>query len=509
MKYLLSILLFFCSVSAHAQTLSDRYLGVLKHSSLAQDQLARLDIIREADGSNSGRIRATLVLYFGDFTSDEYASYHYQNVRFDAGSKTLIFDGPEREVHFVLSVGDAERLEGDVKTGNGNVGRLILGTDRNVTVERPLVQKIWGEYRGVCDGVGRRLQVQSTPLRPIATNRSDPFAPFIIMAQIGDNGGAGCPLGAGTCVTKTFIDADYDIFSGHVDFHGPLGAVDCNVDDMGITCGGCRYNRSSSETVKPGVKTLPSSPTNWSLNLNENAPAAGLDGVYQGFVHLKRRDIYHAMSLAVTTYQEGGKLMASMVSSVRYGGHTQTDESITTKFDTRALNGNLTEMVFDRADQVADMIIKIKKIGGGVIEGTWYSRKYGFVGNFLLTSAGQVTLSEPAKLAPKLSGKYTNGKLNVNMSVVMADREISSKDPFSPLIIEGNLWLTEITTRKPFTETAYDPFTGKFSLETEGPGGAYIGYRTKNGLKLKMPNQGIHRPMQSHGHIELLDVSEE
>ncbi|MEI6833751.1 MAG: hypothetical protein WCL28_07140 [bacterium] len=508
MKYLLSILLFFCSVSAHAQTLSDRYLGVLKHSSLAQDQLARLDIIREADGSNSGRIRATLVLYFGDYTSDEYASYHYQNVRWDEASRTLIFDGPEREVIFVLNYVDGQRLEGDVKTGSGHVGRLILSTGREVNVERPLVQKIWGEYRGICDGVGRRLQVQSTPLRPIATNRSDPFAPFIIMAQIGDNGGAGCPLGASTCVTKTFIDADYDIFSGHIDFHGPLGALACTVDDSGLTCGGCRYNRSSTEVVKPGIKTLPTSQPNWSLMSNENAPATELDGLYQGFIHLKRRDIYHSMSLAVTTYREGNKRIASLVASVRYGGHTQTDESINTKFDARALNGSLGEMVFDRADQVTDMIIKIKKIGGGVAEGTWYSRKYGFVGNFILTSAGNVSLADTTKLAPNLSGSYTNGKLNVYMSIVMADREISSKDPFSPLIIEGNLWLTDITTRKPFTETAYDPFTGKFSLETDGPGGAYIGYRTKNGLKLKMPNQGIHRPMQPHSFIELQNVSE-
>lgn len=512
MRFLLYILLFLSAASANAQTISDRYLGVLKHASLAQDQLARLDIIKETDGHPSGRMRATLVLYFGDFTSDEYASYHYQNVRYDGATRTLIFDGPEREVHFVLNVGNGQRLEGDVKSGNGTVGRLIVNqvtNERQVTVERPLVQRIWGEYRGVCDGVGRRLQVQSTPLRPIATTRSDPFAPFIIMAQIGDNGGAGCPMGASTCVTKTFIDADYDIFSGHIDFHGPLGAMACKVDDTGLTCGNCRYNRSSREMVKPGVMTLPTSQTKLSTSLSENAPSMGLDGLYNGYVHLKRRDIYHAMSLAVTTYREGNAVMASVVSSVRYGGHTQTDESITTKFDTRPLNGSLSEMVFDRADQVTDMIIKIKKIGGGVAEGTWYSRKYGFVGNFLLTSAGSIGLEEQAKLAPKLSGSYTNGKLNIDMSVVMADREISSKDPFSPLIIEGNLWLTDITTRKPFTETAYDPFTGKFSLETDGPGGAYIGYRTKSGLRVKMPNQGIHRPMQSHGHIELQNVSSE
>jgi hypothetical protein len=509
MKYLISFLWLIHAGLASAQSLSDRYLGVLEHSLRDQDQLARLDLITEADGTPRGRMRATLVLYLGDFSSDEYASYHYQNVRFDQASKTLIFDGPEREVHFLLRLTDSGQLEGDVKTGSGKVGRLTLTTSRQVEVKRALVQKIWGEYRGVCEGVGRRLQVQSTPLRPIATNRSDPFAPFIIMAQIGDNGGASCPLGASTCVTKSFIDSDYDLFTGHIDFHGPLGAMACSVDETGISCGDCRYERSSKEHVTPGVKTLPTSPTDWSISMNDNAAASGLDGVYEGFVHLKRRDVYHAMSVAVTTYRESGHLMASLVATVRYGGHTLIDEAINTKFDTRQLNGNLSEMVFDRADQVTDMIIRIKKIGAGVLEGTWYSRKYGFVGNFLLTSAGTVNLGDKTKLGPRLSGNYSNGKLNIDMSVVMADREISSKDPFSPLIIQGNLWLWDISTRKPLTETAYDPFTGKFSLETDGPGGAYIGSRTKSGLRLKMPNLGNHRPMQSHSFIDLIDVSEE
>ena len=514
MRFLFLLLMTLWSLNLQAAPTFGRYFGVLRHEHLPQDQLARLDFITEQESGGILKLRATLILYFGDYSSDEYASYDYDNITYNLLTGTLVFDSAEREVHFVVNNFGGGRLDADLRTGHGIVGRLQLSQATQVNVERPLVQKIWGEYRGICGGVGQRFQVQSSPFHPIATNRTDPFAPFIIMAQVGDNGGAGCPIGASTCVTNVYHDADYDIFTGHIDFHGSYGSLPCDVDESGITCGQCRYNRSSNEAVRPGVMSLPVTQPKWVVKLDENAPNVGLQGVYRGYVHLERRDIYQMMSIAVTTYRQGGgetggneNLMVSIVSSVRYGGHTDTDEAINTKFDPRPLNIMNSQPVFDRSDHTTDMIVKITKIGGGSIEGSWYSRRFGFVGNFLLSSSGAVELAQPEKLDSKLTGNFSDGKLNVNMIVGMSDRATSSKDPFSPLTIQGNLWYKDLTPRKPFTDSAFDPFTGKFSLETDGPGGAYIGSRTKHGIKLKIPNQGILRPMQSHSYIELMEVS--
>ena len=508
MKYLLILAMAFWTSQTQAAQAFGRYLGVLHH------QLARLDFITEQESGGILKLRATLVLYFGDYNSDEYASYDYDNVSYNLLTGTLVFDSSERELHFVVNDFTGGKLAAQLRTGRGVVGRLELSGDASVKPERPLVQKVWGEYRGLCGGVGKRLQVQSSPSHPIATNRTDPFAPFIILAQVGVNGDGGCPMGASTCVTNVYFDADYDIFAGHIDFHGSYGSMACSVDQSAFTCGDCRYNRSSDESVPEGLMSPPVSEPKWSVKLDENGSGSGIQGLYKGYVHLERLDVYQIMTIAVTTYRQGhtdggagDDLLVSMVSSVRFGGHTDTDEAINTKFDPRTLNIMSTQPVFDRADHSTDMILKITKIGDGVIEGAWYSRRFGFVGNFLLTSSGSVELPEPEKLDSSLTGHYSDGKLNVDMNVSMSDRATDSKDPFSPLTILGNLWYTDLTPRKPFTASSYDPFTAKFSLETNDRGSVYIGRRSKHGIELKIPNLGILRPMQSHSYVELMEVS--
>ena len=512
MKYILAVIISLWSMQSIAAPRFGRYIGVLRHQNSPHDQLARLDFVTEQETGGVIKLKATLVLFFGDFSSDEYASYDYDHVTYNLLNGSLIFDSTERELHFVVNKFGADGLNAEVRTGNGVVGNLILKQVDQVAVERPLVQPVWGEYRGVCNGVGQRLQIQSSSSHPIATNRTDPFAPFVILAQRGDNGGGACPIDASTCVTDVYYDADYDFFNSHIDFHGTYGALSCHIDDSGLTCGECRYTRTSGEKVLPGIKSVPMSEPNWKLNLNPDASAAGIQGVYTGYVHLEGRDTYQVMSIGITTYRQntGGSgssesLMISLISSLKFGGHTGNDQSINTKFDPRPLNIMNAQPLFDRLDHTSDMILKLNRIGGGIIEGTWFSRRFGRVGTFLLSSAGTVELLAPEKLDSKLAGTFNDGYWNVSINVAMSDQSISSKDPFSPLTILGNMWLTNITARRAFTNSAFDPFTGKFLLEIDN-GAIIIGKRTASGLKIKTSNGGIMRPMQPHKFIELSEV---
>jgi len=502
----------FWNLPSRAEPMFGRYYGVLRHESRPNDQLARLDFVTEQEANGVIKLRATLVLYFGDFSSDEYASYDYHNVQYNLLTGTLVFDSNERELHFIVNNFRPGTIEAELKTGSGVVGKLMLKQSGSVNVERPLIQPIWGEFRGICDGIGQRLQMQSSPARPIATNRSDPFVPFIILTQRGDNGGAGCPVGTSTCVTNMYYDADYDFFKGHMDFHGKYGTLSCDVDHEGLTCGSCRFNRSSRENVGKGEKLWATSTPEWVLSSRPEAPGGSIQGVYSGFVHVEARDVYLPMSLAVTTYQgtpEGSTdqgLMVSVVSRLSFGGHTVTDESINTKFDPRQMNIMNAQPIFDRADHSTDMILKINKIGEGVVEGIWFSRRFGRVGQLYLSTNSAVELLKPEKLNLPLDGSFSDGALTVLTNVAMSDRAINSQDPFSPLTIEGNAWLVGVTTKKPFFDSAYDPFTGKFALSITDEG-VIIGKRTETGIRIKSPNGGIMRPMQPHLPIELMEVS--
>ena len=410
------------SLPAFSSPTFGRYIGVLKHENIAQDQLARLDFVTEQESGGILKLRATLVLFFGGFDSTEYASYDYDNVTYNLLNGTLVFDSSERELHFVVEHFKAGSLTADLKTGSGIVGKLMLTQDDTVRPERPLVQPLWGEYRGLCQGVGERFQIQSSPSHPMTTNRTDPFAPFVIQAQRGENGVYACPVGTSTCITNIYSDADYAFFNGHIDFHGNYGALTCSVDKDGLTCGDCRFTRSSKERVMADVYSVPASAPSWKINADDIGPNASLAGVYKGFIHLEGRDIYQPFSVGVTTYRQndgssssGESLMVSVVASLIFGDHTGNDESINTKFDPRPLNIMNAQPIFDRADHSTDMVLKITKLSNGIMEGIWFSRRYGRVGTFALSSTGHIDLLQPEKLDSKISGHFNDGLWNMTM----------------------------------------------------------------------------------------------
>ena len=501
----------FCTRTLAAPTFS-RYIGVLHHANIAQDQLARLDFITEQETSGVLKLRANLVLYFGGFDSDEYASYDYDNVSYNLLTGTLIFDTPERELNFAVSEFKPGALIAELQTGTGPVGQLVMTQNQDVTPERPLVQPLWGEYRGVCEHVGERIQIQTTPPSSMTTKRTDRFVPFGIHAQRGENGSSRCLEPAGTCVTAVYNDADYDFFSGHVDMHGSMGSLACQIDQSGLICGQCQFRRNSNEAVIATNFRMKNTPANLQIASTSASPSANLAGTYSGFAHFENRDLYLPFSLAITTYRQspdgsaGDTLMVSIVANVKFGGHSTTDETISTKFDPRPLNIINAQPVLDRADHSTDMILKIISIENGVIEGEWHSRRFAKVGKFLVSNMGNIKLGPNAKFAPDMTGDYDNGDWHVNFQVVFADRAANSKDPFSPLTLRGWTRIADITPRMPITESAYDPFTGKFWIAMNERS-YMMGHRTEHSILMKRPAVGVLRPMQPHSFIELPEVT--
>ena len=510
MRCLYTLVLWLCfNSNLFAASPFGRYVGVLHHKNIPQDQLARLDFITDQEPNGSVNIRAVLVLYFGDFSSTEYTSYDYDHVSYNLLTGTLVFDGSERGLSFVVQKFGEGTLEATLKTVSGEVGTLSLKLGQEATPSRPLMQQISGEYRSICNGHGERLQVRALPFHPLTTNRSDPFTPFTIVAELGENGDSACP-NSGTCVQNTFSDTDYHFYQGRIDFHSKRGGLTCAVDDTGLNCGACRYQKHVPALAGMNVKTYPTAIPNWQLGNPGNAQDS-IAGTFTGFVHQEFRDVYQPMVLTIVSYRQpnasgnGDALILSVSSNIGFGSSAQPDESTSVKFDPRPLNILSPTPMFDRLDHNSDTILKLTRLESNVVEGVWFSRRFGRVGTFYLTLSGLVNPTDSNKLMEPLSGIYIGDQWRVDMDVGLSENAPTSADPFYPLTIHGRFGMPELTTMDAISGGTYDPFTGTFEI-TSNTMGTIIGTHDRTGIQIHRLKPLIFRPMSPYSPVTLRKV---
>jgi hypothetical protein len=340
--------------------------------------------------------------------------------------------------------------------------------------------------------------VRALPFHPITTHRSDPFAPFAIVGELGENGNSACP-DAATCVEKTISDSDYNFFQGRIDFHSTRGGVTCAVDDMGLSCGSCRYQRHLPAIAELTAKTYSTATPTWQLG--DPGPAQdSIQGTFTGFVHQEFRDVYQPMIATLVSYRQpnaggnGDALMLSLSSNIGFGSSAQPDESISVKFDPRPLNILSPTPVFDRQDHNSDTMLKFTRLDSNAVEGVWFSRRFGRVGTFYLTRSGLVQPKDPSKLLEPLSGVYGGDQWRIEMDVGLSDNAPTSADPFYPLTIHGRFGMPYVTSMATIMEGAYDPFTSAFAI-TGNSLGTILGTHDRSGIKMHRSRQLIFRAM--------------
>src|SRR5258707_503037 len=107
-----------------------RYVGVLRHTKQSKDQLARLEFIASEESGSLTQLMAVLMLHFGDFTTGEYVTYHFDNVRFNALTQQLVFDQPDQPIALVTHQFAGGAFVGNLRSAQfGDVGTLYLKKD--------------------------------------------------------------------------------------------------------------------------------------------------------------------------------------------------------------------------------------------------------------------------------------------------------------------------------------------------------------------------------------------
>ncbi len=504
------MVLFIFFGTAYGQSQFGQYTGVFQNDVTAKEQVAKLDFIVSKQETNNLRLMAILSVYFGDFSSQEYVTYHFDNVNYNILTGALVFDQPDQETTVVVDKFSGGVLDGRLRSNvAGNIGKLILKAGPTVTTTRPLVQPLWGEYKGMCNGYNTTIQVQTSRSSADTSRVGDPFGTYDITAQLAQDD-LGCGDESSTCVWHTYSSGTYNFFKGTLNLYGNPNDQECKVTDTGLVCNGCDLRRVSKEAAVGNVFSLATTAPFWPPTPEpaRDSPAVGGDvasiqGEYKGYIHHERLNVYQPASFNIVTYQQTGadssnQLRLSAVGSIYFGDHG-SDESIAYRFNERSYPLLSPQIVFERLDGDTDAIVQVTKIAGGEITGIWYSMLYGRVGTFTMKKDGLPTLPAGAQLMKKISGRYDSRDWDLTLRVARENTPINTRNPFFPLNFKGNFWMhSGATASLLITGGSYDFYTGKFTLSL-GPTSLFAGTRPSNDkLLLNRPAPGIARPLQPH-----------
>lgn len=507
--FLYLALLPFSLNQAWCQEKFGQYTGVFQNTSLNQEQLAKLELISTRQAGNELRLIGILSLYFGDFNSSEYVSYHFDSVKYNLLTGVLVFDQPDQKITFVVANFSGENLEATLRSSvAGEVGKLVLKRGSTVNTTKPLVQQVWGEYRGLCNGVTHILQVQTMRSTSDTSRVGDPFGTYEIKAQLGEINPSACLPDNPICAVHVYDSGSYDYFSGEMQLFGINNDLNCQVLPTGINCNGCQLNRKSNELAQGSRFAIPGQTYSWpSDTVNpdtaisiQDSQAENLAGTYTGYVFHERLGVFQKSSLNLVTYQAPGtsggamQLMMSGVATLYFGQKTP-QESLVYSFNEKPYALMTSQIVFERIDGDADAVVHVTKLSNGVAKGIWYSILYGRVGTFELRKDGKVPLPSDAKTMDSISGKYASQQWLVDLNVGRESTPINTRNPFFPLNFKGFARMPGLTANKQIVGGSYDFYTGKISFILDD-GTLFAGSRTsRDNFYLKRPTPAAFRPM--------------
>jgi len=518
------------------QVVFGRYSGVLHHERLKKDQLATLDLIASRNDGNSLSLVAVLKLHFGDYASAEYISYHFDKVNYQFLTGQLTFEQADQAVSVFPLKFDANTGEfvGKVRAmwSPDDVGELELSRDRTVTPKYPLMQPIWGEYRGVCKRRETILQLYTFRATGTISPAGNPFGDYEVRGQLGerDRGETGT-TGGQVFGWDSVSGATYDFYNDDLRVTS-YRSFQCSVQPDGLNCNDCSLKRVSYETkgslnrgmfpfakIKEGA-TLPT--------FYEQPPKAApaflpppsstltnkeFGGGYVGYIHHEYLDRYQLASLnlgVIQTGKAGADNVQVSARAVVYFGDMKKGDSIAYPFELQPLSAFLASpalVVFKNTPMDVDAIMQITSVADGVFRGVWYSQIFGRVGTFEFRKNGLPKLPENAKFMEQVGDTSYEGKdWNLNLVVRNAGAPLNNDNPFAPNIFQGGQFYLrdlEAPARSLIAAGSYDFYTGRFGLERRKENGMgvnmIIGQRlSRDWMWMNLTQQGMMLKFQSH-----------
>jgi len=486
------------------------YVGVMKHSKVEKDQFAKLDFIMSRDNSNSFELMAVLSLYFGDFGSKEYVAYHFDNVKYNLITGTLIFDQSDQDLTLITtSFGDgkfAAKLRSSVA---GDVGTIELEQDGRALPTRDYIRSVEGKYEGFCEGEPTTLQLNTYKSSGDISRLGNPFGSFQISGQVGDFVTFGCEVTDGRqCTTDIVYSGSYDYFNGQLNLFGKRNSYDCQIDGDSLTCGACGFKKtiaySDSGVINRPLTSVNKAVTNSPINDGDLVDAVpSISGEYKGYLHHERLDQYQSASMNIVAYQDPGNgqgLKMSAVANLFFGDFT-SPERLPYRFSIRNYNLLGQVFVFEDTDADVDAVLQVTDIGNGVVRGVWYSILFGRVGTFEFTKGEVTALPAGAKQFKRLTGTYESPTFVTEVATMLDRSPGNAENPFYPQVFSGLFWYKSgISRRINITGGSYDFYTGKIAFDIRDGERVAVGENNSNDLTmyLKWPPRIITPPLPNY-----------
>lgn len=472
--------------------LHPRYIGLFKHRS-GKNQMAKLDMIEFRSTSGDLRFKAILTLFFGDFNSHEYVSYHYDEINYDTEEQRLDFEQTSQDLVFSISIRNKDHLRAEVSSDQGHaMGYLDLTSDSTIEeVPAYIIRELSGSYLSRCQGQSKILNLQAYRSSAESDQIGNLFGDYNISGQLGVSSTQLCG-DHHYCVTNQINGGSYDFFTGQLSLYGSQRSRQCQVhSDSSISCGSCHYeklNYKLSNKIWPlnDPFDLPiRTETNWSKVKK---------GSYYGYLYHERKqslqrfsiDIVDLISQSSTTFK-----LAAMAKL--YFGSYQSHETLSYRFDKTELTKNDTNIVLNRTKGSIDTVIEIKDFGPNHLKGIWYSNLFGRIGTFYVTLNESALPKQNLPVEPEIAHFYKSKRHYLELDVYLNQTPVNTDNPYFPLSFTGYLGYTnaKISSRIAISGGSYDFYTGKIAIESENGQRVFTGSHTDQNLALRWMSNGF------------------
>lgn len=493
MKKILGIIYVAFCFSSLASPPVGSFSGVFTNAKLNQDQLAEIELI-PYQTEKQFELKAVLRLHFGDFSSTEYLTYRFDSVGFDPSAGVLSFKKPSAEL--TLKVKKTRDPSSEIiaeawSSYSGNfLGTFFLkNKDRsNQMPDHPIIEPLWGEYKGKCDGLTSYLQIKVARTSSLYEGTENPYRSFRIFATFAEPDPSisiVCHhIPPRPCVKKIYVGGIYNFHSGLLELQGTPSRK-CQVGATGINCEGCEYKRVSKPPTNRAWQRISHKDHFGDLSSGKVALFSGdaLSGTYSGYLHHQLLNIYQTAQIRIESKRVGDTINLNAVAKL-YFGDRHSNEAIDYRFDPQTLNAASSNPILLYTDGPrTDALLQITSLSEGEIRGIWYSSLYGKVGNFYLKTGDPPVLAKSDTVMEPVGAHYLwtveghNKPLDFDLYLPVIHEDVPPfvfpAQPFFPLDF-NSYWTNRqgILQKKAFPGGSYDFFTGRISY-----GNVFLGFR--------------------------------